>query len=60
MSWKAVTKKVMFPKELMHLYKEANGNYSCVIDNEQYIWIVWSQTGEVWKGRINKMGFKKQ
>ena len=59
-SWKAVTKKVMFPEEFMHLYKEANGNYSCVIDNEQYIWIVWSQTGEVWKGRINKMGFKKQ
>ena len=59
-SWQAVTKKVMFPKEFTHLYNEANGNYSCVIDNKQYIWIVWGQTGEVWRGRINKMGFKKQ
>ena len=59
-SWQAVTKKVMFPEEFKQLYNEANGNYSCVIDNEQYIWIIWSQTGEVWRGRINKMGFKKQ
>ena len=59
-SWRTVTKKVMFPKEFTHLYNEANGNYSCVIDNKQYIWIVWGQTGEVWRGRINKMGFKKQ
>lgn len=60
LSWEAVTKKVMFPEEFMQLYQEANGNYSYVIDNEQYIWIIWSQTGEVWRGRINKMGFKKQ
>ena len=59
-SWRTVTKKVMFPKEFTHLYNEANGNYSCMIDNKQYIWIIWSQTGEVWRGRINKMGFKKQ
>jgi hypothetical protein len=59
-SWKTVTKKVAFPEEFTHLYNEANGNYSCVIDNKQYIWIVWGQTGEVWRGRINKMGFKKQ
>lgn len=59
-SWRTVTKKVMFPEEFTHLYNEANGNYSCVIDNKQYIWIVWGQTGEVWRGRINKMGFKKQ
>ena len=59
-SWRTVTKKVMFPKEFTHLYNEANGNYSCVIDNKQYIWIIWSQTGEVWRGKINKMGFKKQ
>lgn len=59
-SWKIVTKKLMFPEEFAHLYEEANGNYSCVIDNKQHIWIVWSQTGEVWRGRINKMGFKKQ
>lgn len=59
-SWRTVTKKVMFPEEFTHLYNEANGNYSCVIDNKQHIWIIWSQTGEVWRGRINKMGFKKQ
>lgn len=59
-SWKVVTKKLTFPEDFMRLYEEANGNYSCVVDNKQYIWIIWSQTGEVWRGRINKMGFKKQ
>ena len=59
-SWKVVTKKLTFPADFMRLYEEANGNYSCVVDNKQYIWIVWSQTGEVWRGRINKMAFKKQ
>ena len=59
-SWYVVNKKVTFPEDFMHLYNEADGNYSCVIDNNQYIWMIWSQTGEVWRGRINKMGFKKQ
>ena len=59
-SWEAITKKVMFPQEFNALYEEAEGNYSCVVDDQQFIWFMWSQTGEVWRGRINKFGFEKQ
>ena len=59
-TWEAVTKNLFFPEEFKNLYEQANGNYSYVIDDEQYLWIIWSQTAEVWRGRINKMGFKKQ
>ena len=59
-SWKAITEKAMFPQEFNALYEEAEGNYSCVVDDQQFIWIMWSQTGEVWRGRINKFGFEKQ
>ena len=59
-SWEAITKKVMFPQEFNTLYETAEGNYSCVVDDQQFIWIMWSQTGEVWRGRINKLGFERQ
>ena len=59
-TWNTVTQKVTFPEEFQELYQEAKGNYSCVVDENQFIWIMWSQTGEVWRGRINKFGFKKQ
>ena len=59
-SWEAITEKVMFPQEFNVLYEEAEGNYSCIVDDQQFIWIMWSQTGEVWRGRINKFGFEKQ
>ena len=59
-SWEAITKKVMFPQEFNTLYEKAGGNYSCVVDDQQFIWIMWSQTGEVWRGRINKLGFERQ
>lgn len=58
-SWKAITKMMMFPKEFNALYEESEGNYSCIVDDQQFIWIMWSQTGEVWRGRINKLGFEK-
>ena len=59
-SWEAITEKVMFPEEFRSLYEQANGNYSCVVDDQHFIWVMWSQTGEVWRGRINKLGFEKQ
>lgn len=59
-SWKTITSKFMFPTEFNTLYKEATGNYSYVVDDQQFIWIMWSQTGEVWRGRLNKLGFDKQ
>ena len=56
-TWSAINQKAMFPAEFEDLYQEADGNYSCIVDDQQFIWIMWSQTGEVWRGRINKLGF---
>lgn len=39
---------------------EGKGDYSLAIDKNHYIWIVWNQDGSVWRGRLNKLGFKQQ
>ena len=38
---------------------EGKGDYSLAIDKNHYIWIVWND-GSVWRGRLNKLGFKIQ
>ena len=55
--WEKVTKDVMFPEEFATLYTQAGGNYSFVVDDNQFVWFMWGKTGEVWRGRINKLGF---
>ena len=59
-TWESADDKVSFPEEFSSLYEQADGNYSCIVDNQNFIWIMWSRTGEVWRGRINKFGFDKQ
>ncbi len=59
-SWEAVTKDLVFPEEFKTLYEQAEGNYSCIVDKNNFIWVIWSKTGEVWRGRINRLGFIKQ
>ena len=58
--WSKVTEKMAFPEEFNKLYSSSNGNYSFIVDDKQFIWIMWGSTGEVWKGRINKLGFVNQ
>ena len=58
-TWEEITSKFMFPTEFNALYETAEGNYSYIVDDQQFIWIMWSQTGEVWRGRLNKLGFDK-
>lgn len=56
--WKPNTSKVMLPYDF-----EDREYYSAVVTPDNYIWIFWSKTGssgdEVWRGRINKLGFTK-
>lgn len=59
-SWEPVTENQLFPEDFVTLYEQAEGNYSCIVDKNNFVWIIWSNTGEVWRGRINKFGFKKQ
>lgn len=35
---------------------EGKGAYSLVVDNNNYIWIVWND-GSVWRGRLNRLSF---
>ena len=59
-TWNKVMELVMFPEEFNQLYSQSKGNYSWAIDSNNFLWIMWGQTGEVWKGRINKLGFDKK
>lgn len=38
---------------------EGKGDYSLAIDKNHYIWIAWNDCS-VWRGRLNKLGFKQQ
>lgn len=55
--WEKVTEDVMFPEDFATLYTQAEGNYSFVVDDNQFVWFMWGKTSEVWRGRINKLGF---
>lgn len=59
-SWTPVSQYLFFPEEFTDLYNQANGNYSFVVDKNNFLWIIWSKSGQVWRGRINKMGFLKK
>ena len=59
-TWQTSPKKFAFPEEFQTKYDESDGNYSCTVDENHFIWIMWSKTGEVWRGRLNKLGFEKQ
>ena len=59
-SWAPATTKMTFPEEFEELYEKANGEYSYIVDKDCFIWIIWSKTGEIWRGRINKFGFDNQ
>lgn len=56
-TWKRLTQNVLFPKEFTELYEQAEGHYSFVVDENNFLWIIWSKSGQVWRGRINKLGF---
>ena len=58
-TWQTASSKLEFPEEFQTKYEESEGHYSAVVDDNHFIWIMWSKTGEVWRGRINKLGFDK-
>lgn len=57
LTWSKVTSKFLLPMEL-------NGKdvYSSVVDKDNYIWIIVSEAGnnQLWRGRLNKYGYKRQ
>ena len=59
-SWKSIGESMVFPETFVELYESAHGEYSYVVDENHFIWIMWGTIGEVWRGRINKLGFERQ
>ena len=57
--WKVVKENVCFPNEFNAFYAAANGNYSYAVDPNNYLWIMWSNRQDIWRGRINRLGFQK-
>lgn len=48
----------IYPK----LPAELKGNtqeFTAYVDDDAYIWILFSGSGEIWRGRLNRMGFKR-
>lgn len=56
LTWKERTEKVMLPPE----FAGRTEHFSCVVDAEQFVWVMWSESNEVWRGRINRLGFASQ
>ena len=38
----------------------ATGPYTVSVDKDHFIWFVNGKTGETWRGRINRLGWKKE
>ena len=57
LTWSEVTSKFMLPAAL-----KGKQCYSATVDADKYIWIVASEAGnnQLWRGRLNKFGFKRQ
>ncbi|KAA6320513.1 hypothetical protein EZS27_029723 [termite gut metagenome] len=53
LTWSRIEKKVLFPPHFGNM-----SHYSMVVDKDNFIWILWGKEGEVWRGRINKLGAK--
>lgn len=52
-TWKA-DKEYYFPKEFI-----GTGAFTATADADNVIWLVDGKTGKVWKGRINRLGWKE-
>jgi hypothetical protein len=54
--WKSVDSLFMLPEQL----RGVESDYSMVVDDDNYIWIMRSSPNEVWRGRLNRLGFLVQ
>jgi len=52
-TWRETTRKVMLSEEFI----DRTNHFSYVVDTDNYIWIMWSGSNDVWKGKINRLGF---
>lgn len=53
-AWYPADSKFWMPEEFKN---KSDKQYSAVVDDNNFIWIIWND-GEIWRGRLNKLGFK--
>ncbi len=64
--WNAVESRFMFPEQdtsesaSTEGFRGLESDYSMVVDKNNFIWIMRSQPNEVWRGRLNLLGFERQ
>lgn len=61
LTWKPAIANLTFAtgkgnKTFAEIYEERGGEYSCTVDKNNFIWIVWGD-GTMSRGRINRYGF---
>ncbi len=54
--WTPIETKFLFPKEL----RGKESDYSMVVDEKHFMWLMCSSPSETWRGRLNRLGFKRQ
>ena len=54
-TWRITKSKVFYPSDNAFL---GRNNSSIVTDDKGFIWVTWGNEDEVWRGRVNKLGFK--
>ena len=61
LTWQPVLKDMGFPASFRQRYEASEeqlgeGSYSCVVDENNFIWIIW-HNGYMSRGRVNRLGF---
>lgn len=57
LTWQEVSSKFLLPEEI-----SGQPNYGMAMDADNFIWIIVSRDGanQIWRGRVNKLGFAHQ
>ena len=53
--------RTWIPQKSPYLHPNAikADNFSWVVDEDNYLWLICGEAGTVWRGRINRLGFKE-
>lgn len=51
LAWEKVEKKFLLPEPI----RTVKSDYSMVVDDQHFIWIIRSKPNEVWRGRLNSL-----
>lgn len=54
-SWKTDAKTYLVPEG----FSSASSAFTMLLDSDNYLWLICGESGQVWKGRQNKMGWNE-